>query len=210
MCCSQYSNIASLESKLYSVSSPDSADYGKYLDKHDMEAYFAPSLEAEEKVRSWLESAGAKDIESDSGLVTFTTTVGAANKMLDTKFGLYTNGMTTKLRTTQYSVPDELVEHIDLVSPTTYFGNTQAHAAIPEVKPTKTKRELAERALSLACETTVPYVINSTYSLNFTLLSPQCIKQYYNIGGYNADPNSGSTIAFGNFLNQWVWPPSCQ
>ena len=200
---SQYQNIDTLEAQLASVSTPGKSSYGKYLDVDDMDAIFAPSKDAESKVKSWLSGSGASNIVSDGSMVTFTTTVGNANKMLDTKFNLYTNGETTKLRTTAYSVPDDLGDAIDLISPTTYFGNMRAHSAIPNISPSKTERKPnLRRQLSPSCETTVSIPISANQTEDFNLLSPTCLKELYNIGNYSADPNSGSTIAFGNFLNQ--------
>ena len=200
---SQYSNLGSLESKLSSVSTPGSANYGKYLDLDDLNALFAPSKDAESKVKSWLQSSGASNIVSDGSLVTFTTTVGNANKMLDTEFNLYTNGETTKLRTMAYSVPDDLGDAIDLISPTTYFDSMRAHRALPDLSPSKTEqRPDMKRQLKPSCETTVAVPISANQTEDFDLLSPTCLKELYNIGNYKVDPSSGSTIAFGSFLNQ--------
>ena len=200
---SQYQNIDSLESKLASVSTPGNADYGKYVDIGDLNSLFAPSKEAESKVKTWLKSSGAANVVSDGSLVTFTTTVGNANKMLSTNFNLYTNGETTKLRTTAYSVPDDLADAIDLISPTTYFDNMKAHRAVPNPSPSKTEQHAdVKRQLKPACETSVSIPISAKKSEVFDLLSPTCLKELYNIGNYKSDPSSGSTVAFGSFLNQ--------
>jgi tripeptidyl-peptidase-1 len=199
----QYQNIDSLESKLASVSTPGNADYGKYLDLEDLNAIFAPSETAESKVKAWLEKSGAANVVSDGSLVTFTTTVGNANQMLSTKFDLYTNGETTHLRTTAYSIPDDLGDAIDLISPTTYFGNMKAHRAVPNTPPSKTEQNAdVKRQLKPACETTVSVPISANQTEEFDLLSPTCLKELYNIGNYKVDPSAGSTIAFGSFLNQ--------
>lgn len=193
---SAYQNLDQLDSLLQSVSEPSSSKYGQYYDIDQVDAVFAASDKSVDSVTNWLHSSGATDVVNDRGIVRFTTTVGNANSMLDAKFKVYTNGKTTVLRTTKYSVPDDLSQHIDLISPTTYFSGLQAHVAIPRGSPavdTLAKRQY----LQPACLTTIEFQNES-----FTVLTPSCLKELYNIGDYSADPSSGSDIAFGNFLNQ--------
>ena len=154
-------------------------------------------------MQAWLQHSGAENINSDGSMISFTTTVGNANKMLDTKFNAYTNGETTKLRTTSYSVPDDLGDAIDLIAPTTYFDSTKAHRALPNLEPTKVERTPNEvRQLKPSCETKVAVAISANETQEFDLLSPTCLKELYNIGDYKVDVSAGSTIAFGSFLNQ--------
>lgn len=128
--------------------------------------------------------------------------MGQANNLLSTKFAVYTDGQTTKLRTTAYSIPDDLVNDIDVISPTTYFGNTKAQRIIsrgPGFAPSSTVNAPTKRQFSTSCETSVVYAPNGR---TYKLLSPLCLQELYNTVGYQADPKSGSTIAFGNFLGQ--------
>ena len=82
-------------------------------------------------MKSWLESSGASDIESDSSLITCTSTVRILDKMLDTKYRYYTNGAVTILRTTAYSLPEGLEDVIDFISPTTHFSDVKAPRPLP-------------------------------------------------------------------------------
>jgi len=123
--------------------------------------------------------------------------------MLNANFTLYTNGYGTHLRTLSYSVPDELRGAVDVITPTTYFGGTTAHNKAPRSPATKTKRAPpSKRQLATSCETTIEYPITANTTEAFTLLSPQCLKELYNIGNYTVDKSAGSTIAFGSFLNE--------
>lgn len=199
----QYENVDKLDEKLLSVSTPGSAEYGKYLDKEDMEALFAPSSEKVDKVKRWLQDAGISSFESEGGYVSFHTTVGEANKLLDTEFGLYKRGEHTLLRTLKYSVPDHLSDAIDLISPTTFFGNMKARRAIPNLQPTTTKNAPVEaRQEKPSCQTTITIPISANQTEDFSVIGPECLKELYNVGDYKSDPNSGSTIAFGSFLEQ--------
>lgn len=195
-CSRSYENLDQLESLLAAVSTPGSPQYGQYIDLDQQNALFSPSNETESSVLAWLRGAGVTDVTSDGSLVSFTTTVAAANSLLDTEFKVYTNGVTNKVRTAAYSVPDHLGAAVDFVSPTTYFGDMTPNAAISKPHPH------VERQLQPSCEVTVPVQLTANVTQNFTLLSPLCLKQLYNIGDYAADPSSGSNIAFGNFLNE--------
>lgn len=185
-----------LDSMLEAVSTPGNAKYGQYMDIEDTNAMFAPSSSSQKQVQSWLESNGVKSYHNDGSLITFTTTVGKANALLNTTFAYYTNGATTKLRTMQYSIPDTLGNALDFVAPTTFFGNTKAQRAVPQ---TAAASEVVEKRqeVSRSCLKKVEFQ-NET----FELFTPQCYKETFNIGDYQADPSCGSTIAFGSFLNE--------
>ncbi|KAF7939315.1 uncharacterized protein EAE97_007395 [Botrytis byssoidea] len=177
-------NLDQLEAKLLAVSTPGNAEYGNHLDIDEANALFAPSADASSAVTSWLTSAGARNIVSDGSTISFATTIEKANSMLNASFKSYTSNGVTKVRTTQYSVPDDVAEHIELISPTTYFGKTVANA------PTKvTKR------------TTSPSKVTVDASCS-TSITPKCIKELYNIGNYTPSVSSGSRIGFGSFLNE--------
>lgn len=137
---------------------------------------------------------------SEGGLVSFIATVGSANSLLDAEFKAYTNGQTTKLRTTAYSIPDHLVNAIDFVSPTTYFGDLSANAVIPRASQPHSLPEKRQFESSCQLNVTIPITANRTKT--YSLIGPECLKELYNIGDYTVDPSAGSTIAFGNFLNQ--------
>ncbi|OJJ51792.1 hypothetical protein ASPZODRAFT_56189 [Penicilliopsis zonata CBS 506.65] len=181
-------NIDQLESKLAKVSTPGSADYGKYLDIDEIEAEF-PTV-SDDAVVSWLKSAGVTAYTRSGSLLHFSATVETVNAMLNTTFDWYQKGDSTKLRTTEYSIPDDLVDYIELISPTVYFGKTVAAAAPVVHFPSRTRSLEARSSSSTVaspCETSI---------------TPSCIYEMYSLGGYEADANSGSRIAFGSFLNQ--------
>lgn len=183
---------------LKAVSEPCSSQYGQYLDIDEMNSIFGASNESIAAVTSWLQKSGATNVVNAGSEVSFTISVGQANRMLDTTFKVYTNGQTQKLRTLAYSVPDDMAKHIELISPTTFFDNTQGHRAIPST----TTNEVSKRQLQTSCETVVSVPISANETQDFSLIGPECLKQLYNIGDYQVDVSAGSDIAFGSFLNQ--------
>ncbi|WPH02941.1 peptidase S8/S53 domain-containing protein [Acrodontium crateriforme] len=195
----QYQNLDKLESTLQSVSTPGT-QYGKYFDVDQHEALFKPSSVSESKVKSWLKQSGAKNIHSDGTTVSFSTTVGQANKMLDSKFQIFSNGQMTKLRTMSYSVPDDLLEHIDLISPTTYFSNMETQSR---------RNSIVADTVQLASSAANKSQFEPSCQRNLTgsgqplaVIGPDCLKELYNTVGYKVDPHSGSNVNFLNFLGE--------
>ncbi|QDS73677.1 hypothetical protein FKW77_002859 [Venturia effusa] len=189
-----------LINKLKEVSDPKGPNYGKYLDKAEVEALAKPGLDAAEKVTRWLKDAGIEAIHADGAWVTFQTSMSKANELLNADFQQYHNDGVSKIRTTSYAVPQDLMEHIDLIHPTTFFGKTQAFRPV----------HIANGAAELFDEPFVAAVnpiesrqprsrIDAACKLNIT---PNCLKQMYNVGDYKPDAASGSKMAFGSFLNE--------
>lgn len=219
-------NLEELEARILAVSTPGNALYGQHMDSDAVAALLAPSADAGPAVLAWLEGAGITDLFTDGATIILSTTVGTANTLLSTTFNYYENDGVQKLRTTEYSVPEDLQTHIDLITPTTYFGKTVPQRPMPGMD--HRERRLVPRYLTNFNGTTNgttngtnPSPTNSatprptgsaTPSPPETtsrpvdpscadLITPTCLKEIYNIN-YTADPNSGSKIGFGSFLNE--------
>lgn len=188
----QQQNLDQLESKIYAISTPGNPSYGHYMEGDEVKAMLAPSSDASHTVEAWLKSAGVTKINSDGEWITFATTVDTANKLLGTQFNYYESDGVTKLRTTEYSLPNDVAQHIDFVTPTTYFGKTTALLpTLPSIKRTLEPRQ--------ASNSTSNHTIDNSCK---TSITPDCLKQIYSIGDYTPDPKSGSKIAFSSFLKE--------
>ncbi|OJJ73716.1 hypothetical protein ASPBRDRAFT_28912 [Aspergillus brasiliensis CBS 101740] len=174
-------NLDQLEEKLLAVSTPGKATYGQFLDLADINEQFPLADDA--AVVSWLNQNGVTQIHKEGGLLNFATTVGTANQLLNTTFSVYQSGSTQKVRTTQYSVPDELTGSIDLISPTVFFGKSNA-ARSAAVRASQTTKESSKKS-SDVCE----------------YITPDCLKEQYSID-YTPEASSGSRVGFGSFLNE--------
>ncbi|PBP27632.1 hypothetical protein BUE80_DR001486, partial [Diplocarpon rosae] len=194
-----HQNLDQLEPKLMAVSNPSSLEYGKHLDFDEVNAMFAPTDAANEAVQSWLNDAGVSEVHSDGQWVVFATTVGTANTLLNTTFANYEKNGVSKLRTTQYSIPDHLADYVDLIYPTTYFGKTVAKAPVGYTHTSRgaAAAAAASKVASRGAASQVP--VDSICNMWIT---PRCLKQMYNVGAYKPDAKSGSQIGFGSFLNQ--------
>jgi tripeptidyl-peptidase-1 len=152
-----------------------------------------PSAESAESIRQWLESAGISDIEQDADWMTFYTNVETANELLAANFQFYVSSVkhVERLRTLEYSVPDALMSHINMIQPTTRFGQIRAQR-------TTLRSESREKD-----EAFVANAMSATPDCN-SVITPKCLKDVYSIGDYKADPKSGSKAGFASYLEQYA------
>ncbi|CAG8366934.1 unnamed protein product [Penicillium salamii] len=178
-------NLDQLESKLSNLSTPGSAEYGKWLEKDDIDLQF-PIVDNAPVVK-WLQQAGISKIAGDGALLNFTGSVDSVNRLLNASFAYYQNGESKKLRTTQYYIPDDLASYIDIISPTVYFGKARGAAPVSLESSQLQSQKASATEVSPSCQTSI---------------TPSCLKEMYNIGDYVPNPAAGSRIGFGSFLNQ--------
>ncbi|KZW04450.1 tripeptidyl peptidase A [Exidia glandulosa HHB12029] len=164
-------DFRALESALYDVSDPRSARYGQHLSKEAVEALVAPRPEAVNFVEEWLEAHACTDYSFSSAKdwVKLDVSVEQAERMLDTEFHVWqhADGREPIVRTTHYSLPVHLHEHVDVVQPTTLFAQLGAQRRPIIFEPETQLVDLATPAAS--CNTTI------------TL---QCLADLYNFTGY--------------------------
>ncbi|PYH49782.1 S53 family peptidase [Aspergillus saccharolyticus JOP 1030-1] len=189
-------DLAGFEQALLDMSTPGHSNYGKHFRTHDeMKRMLLPTDEAVASVREWLESAGVSDIEQDADWINFRTTVADANSLLDADFKWYTNEATEirRLRTLSYSIPDSVTPHVNMIQPTTRFGQLKPNRATMRSKP----KHVDEQFLASA-------VRAQNTSQCDSVITPHCLKDLYNVGDYEADPKSGSKVAFVSYLEEYA------
>lgn len=191
-------HAAALEQAVLAVSSPGSPSYGKHLTREELRSYVAPTEQSVADVTAWL---AKYDIVPavDNDWITISTDVKTANAMLDADFGWYEyeEGGGLKLRTLSYGVPDDIAQHVDLIQPTTRFGQLGSkRSTIFDIVIAEEDDDVAAlnqavaaspAAAAAACTTTV---------------TPQCLKAQYNIG-YTPD-TEGNLIAFASYLEEYA------
>lgn len=176
-------NLNNLESMLTAVATPGNAKYGQFLDDNAISSTFAPAAGAVDDVTSWLRDSGVAHYKVDGSFIDFAADIPTVNKLLSANYQYYKNGDSTKLRTLQYSIPDHIQQHVEMVDPATFFGT-----------PTAFKK--VNKKISLGRRDTAPAASCAQ------ALSPSCVKALYNVGDYKADARSGSRVGFSSFLNQ--------
>ena len=141
----------------------------------------APHPDSVEAVNSWLEFHDIDPLNSvyrsaSGDWVTLRIPVDLAEKMLNAKYNIYrhTTGKEV-VRTLSYSLPKDLHDHIDVVSPSTYFGTLRSMRVAGSLQPSHhnivqdTSVQVPEGTLSPSCNTTI---------------TPSCLRALYNTSGY--------------------------
>ncbi|KAL9122371.1 MAG: hypothetical protein Q9187_001071 [Circinaria calcarea] len=179
---------------------PDHAKYGQHLEGHEVKAMLQPTEAATNAVISWLQDFNITAIEDDGDWVNFKTDVATADKMLDTRFQWFRSDYKglERLRTLQYSVPDEVAQHINLVQPTTRFGSMKAMRSLILKEEVEEAADGQNKMWTESAAT--PAAVN--ISCNATI-TPQCLLELYNIH-YKADPNNGNKVGFASFLEEYA------
>ncbi|KAG8159964.1 hypothetical protein KVR01_010601 [Diaporthe batatas] len=194
-------HAAALEQAVLAVSSPGHPSYGKHLTREELRSYVAPTEQSVADVTAWLAKHGVVPAV-DNDWITISTDVKTADAMLDAEFGWYEyeKGGGLKLRTLSYGVPDEIAQHVDLIQPTTRFGQLGDKRSTifdlvilddddedDDVAALKESVAATPAAAAAACGTSV---------------TPACLRSQYNIG-YTPEAQ-GNLIAFASYLEEYA------
>jgi tripeptidyl-peptidase-1 len=173
------------------VSDPNHARYGQHLKRDELRDLVKPHAESTRAVLSWLEESGisSEDIKDDGEWITFHTSVKRAESMLGTEFKTYQNEVrrdVKRIRSLGYSVPKSVRAHIDMIQPTTRFGQLKA-----------------ERSNVLTQEA-APFSIAAVNATCNTAITPDCLKDLYNFADYQIDPKGAVKLGVNGFLEQYA------
>ncbi|KAK0614377.1 tripeptidyl-peptidase [Immersiella caudata] len=194
----QQPRSAALEQAVIEMSTPGHPNYGMHLSRHELRAYTAPSKKSTAAVLDWLREYDISPAV-DNDWVTFTTTVSTADRLLNTSFAWYrySGGGGPKLRTLSYSVPDSIAAHIDLVQPTTRFGQLGAQkSTVFEMHRAEDVDAIATKTSFVASQAADAVECGST-------ITPQCLKSLYNIN-YTASAGPENKAAFCSYLEEYA------
>ena len=199
-------NTAGLIDALYEVSTPSSPSYGEHLTKEEVsmtrlrrkgmtptdtrcaqvEAFVAPKEESISAVNAWLSenNVQSKPLTSTGDWISISLPVDQANDLFATNFSIFSHASTEQeiVRTLSYSIPTDLVGHLDLVHPTITYASflriTQYELTVriyrfPNLFGNKpTVREVPRQDVSERAD--VCYV-DSVY------MTPSCLESLYNM-----------------------------
>ncbi|THH09992.1 hypothetical protein EW145_g1636 [Phellinidium pouzarii] len=124
------SRINELINTLYEVSDPLHPKYGQHLSRIEVEELVKPHPESVYAVHDWLSMHGvniATEVARNSAgdWLSVSLPLSRVESMLAAEYRVYRHKRTDErvVRTTAYSLPRALHDHIDLVQPTTMFDN---------------------------------------------------------------------------------------
>ncbi|EAW21651.1 S53 family peptidase [Aspergillus fischeri NRRL 181] len=161
---------AEFERRVIDMSTPGHSSYGQHMKRDDIREFLRPSEEVSDRVLSWLrsENVPAGSIESHGNWVTFTVPVSQA-----------------ELRTLAYSVPDDVHRYIQMIQPTTRFGQPVRHERQPLFQGTVASLE----ELAANCSATI---------------TPNCLRELYGIYDTRAEPDPRNRLGVSGFLDQYA------
>ncbi|KZP13756.1 subtilisin-like protein [Athelia psychrophila] len=176
--------------QLYEVSDPAHAKYGQHLSLEEVNALVAPHPDTLDAVNAWLAHHGvdtsACQRTGANDWVTIRVTVAQAERMLGTTYNVYRHSTTLQdvVRTLEYSLPDALEGHVDVVAPTTYFGTTRSmRTAIHSVTP------VSDVAVPLTCSVAI---------------TPTCLQDLYNTAAYTPKATSTNKLGIVGYLEEYA------
>ncbi|OBR08485.1 Pro-kumamolisin [Colletotrichum higginsianum IMI 349063] len=152
------SNLHRANEFMNDVAHPDSPNYGRHWTHDEIINMFAPRQESIALVMQWLESEGIQrsrvKLSKGRNWVQFNGTVGEVERLLKTEYHVYKHDQGhMHIACDKYHVPEHLVEHIDMITPSVHFDqrigaqrkNTQHDLEEHHVEELK-KRQLKKRA----------------------------------------------------------------
>ncbi|KAM6496121.1 subtilisin-like protein [Amanita muscaria] len=196
-------NFPVLESHLWEVSDPDHPRYGQHLSKEEVEELVAPHPSSLDAVHEWLAThgLGENDIVRSPAKdwVTITIPVSLVEEMLDTKYHVYKHEDSGDylVRTTSYSLPEHLHEHIEVVQPTTMFGRIrrESSTSIFVDESADSQADVAQRMI-----TSGGITVDASCNTNITVT---CLKEMYNATSYTPLKDGGNSIGITGYLEQY-------
>ncbi|KAJ7639286.1 tripeptidyl peptidase A [Roridomyces roridus] len=198
-------NFGVLEEHLYAVSDPVHERYGQHLSKEEVEELVAPHPESVDAVTEWLASHGIQEESigrSPAGdWFNIRVPVSVAEEMLNTKYHVWQHADGDFLvRTTAYSLPAVVFDHVELIQPTTMFGRFKAlkstihsvHKANAPI-PSANSPPIVDAATGV----TVDASCNSTITVT-------CLKELYNAVGVTPSAHVGNSVGITGYLEQFA------
>jgi tripeptidyl-peptidase-1 len=179
---------------LFAVSTPGSALYGQHLTLEEAKAFMEPTAESMSAVTEWLDANGlTATVTSPYGeWLTVQVPVAKANELLNANYETFTHIETGKeiIRTMSFSLPENLVPHIEVVHPTVGFSKplTVGKAPVVKVSTPPANKAVVPDAVPASCATTV---------------TPACLQAMYGIPTTAATQKTNS-IAVAGFIDQWA------
>ncbi|KAF5391735.1 hypothetical protein D9757_001780 [Collybiopsis confluens] len=164
-------NQAGLEAALEQASSPTSPTFREWLTKEQVESFAAPSSETVQAVTEWLSlhNITATPATPAGDWLKFTIPVSTANQLLNTEYSVFnhTPSGTTSVRTLEYSIPSDLLAHIQAVHPTTSFsGPLRGRSPVTAVSAIKPFVPDVERRQAASCNQSItPACLQSLYGI---------------------------------------------
>jgi len=137
---------------------------------------------------------------SSGDWITITLPVSEAETLLDTKYHVYQHEDGTRLiRTTSWSLPNMLLDHITTIQPTTAFlrANPKGRTVLSVPTDIDISKLVAVEAAEAATNSTT-----LSQNCNWNSMTPRCLRLLYNTYDYKPQSLDKNKIGFTNYLGE--------
>ncbi|KAJ7656027.1 family S53 protease-like protein [Mycena polygramma] len=153
--------------KLASVSTPGSSEFRQWLSKDEVKAFVQPSSETVAAFNAFAEANNLKStvISPNGDWVSITLPVSQANKLFNAQYEIFTHPAMADpiLRTLSVSLPTQLVGVVNVLHPSTEFG--EPNARLVPATP-REKRQDASCDTSVASGAITPACLQALYGIS--------------------------------------------
>ncbi|KAE9364154.1 subtilisin-like protein [Stipitochalara longipes BDJ] len=172
------------------IATPGHPLYGAHLSQEVINNFIAPKDESRDLVMQWLDREGLgknSSISPRQDSIIVQASVSQIEKLLNAEYSPFvrTESGQSVVRTLEYSIPDVLKGHVDMVQPTTFFGMRSFRSTISDYHDIDDSLVTPEAAASCS-----PYV------------TPACLASLYEFSSATAYTNGLMGIA--GFLEEYA------
>lgn len=210
-----------LEARLMELSNPSHPSYGQWLSRSELAEYNAPSFDTKRAVHGWLASHGVvaeEDLsrrsseEDDSNTLKVRVSAKKAREMLGgADFAVYEHRDTgeQRLTTSSYSLPRDVVDHVDTIFGLGYFGRGHADRApfkvIAEDDTFIDSEEVStSNKIALSQDSADGHhASGKPASCNFNSVTADCLRDLYKYKDYKPS-GKGQYIGISGFLEEYA------
>ncbi|KAF7290721.1 Family S53 protease-like protein [Mycena indigotica] len=171
------SNMAGLEAKLLSISTPGSADFRKWLSAEELKPYMEPSQATLSAFTSFVKTHNLTHsvLSPHNDWMSLTLSVAQANTLFAADFRTFSHEKLDApiTRTLSVSLPRELADHVEVLHPTTAFLLPKGDSLNSRIA-----RQPLRRAVPASC-------------IDDFLVKPACLQELYGIPKTPATASAG-------------------
>lgn len=218
-------DFPSFEEKLLDISDPDSTSYGQWMLQEEVNSFLQPSQDSIDAVKRWFEDHGLEERNTKRSIagdwLTVPVTIAQARAMLgDADFAIWQHRDTGEklIRTTEYSLPRSVADHIDLIGPTTYFNQVRTLDKLGKRSTTfkwkaeqpSTKKYFVAAQKQVTTAQSKMQKVNSSKanappsSCNTYVVSMTCLRKFYGTFNYKVANPTSQIIGVSGFLGQYA------
>lgn len=216
-----------------SVSDPGHSRYGQHLTAAEVDDLVQPSDEALTHVRGWLAEHGIEEqmmkFSRARDWITLYLSVARLELLLRTEYSTYWHEIEDiqVLRAPEWSLPQQLHEHVDTIQPTNSFFRPSLTSKIDSPQTGFQRRnrvqqqrqkaehpaevtdinqsaeEISADALHSIDLTNLPANLNISQACNASAVDPICVRLLYGTLGYTPQAVNVNRMALTNYLGQF-------